>query len=120
MLSGFSFTSDDSSALLGFGVSAGTALAPGNPPTKPIVLPMASGICHVTNQKPMATTVDVGSIIFTAAQSEVVAGTIVDCISFNPDIITTGHKITSSTLPLFQQLLSSSSRLPCNSDQQFV
>ncbi|HBB93876.1 MAG TPA: hypothetical protein DC054_00660 [Blastocatellia bacterium] len=104
ILAGFSFTSPDTSAPLGFGVSAGAVLAPGNPPTKPSVLPMGSGICLVTNHNPMTTTVDVGSIILTDVP-DIVTGTIVDCKSFNSTASdrtaasNVGHKVTSPTLP---------------------
>jgi hypothetical protein len=97
VLSGFSFTSSDSSEPLGFGAFAGAALAPGNPPTKPTVLPMGSGVCQVTNNKPMTTTVDVGTIIFTADQPDIVSGTIVDCLSFTSNGSTTGKTLTIPT-----------------------
>jgi|GEM_PF-5384645 len=111
ILSGFSFSqSSDNSTPLGFGVSAGVVLAPGNPPTHPSALPMGSGVFHVTNNEPMTTTVDVGSIIFTAEQPDVVVGTIVDCLSFNSSASweswesPTGHTVTSPTLPALESI----------------
>lgn len=106
IISGFSFSqSSDNSTPLGFGVSAGVVLAPGMSPEHPSALPMGSGIFHVTNNKPMTTTVDVGSIILTGEQPDVVVGTIVDCLSFDStagdqtESSPTGHTVTSPTLP---------------------
>jgi hypothetical protein len=53
----------------------------------------------------MTATVDVGSIIFTGEQSDVVVGTIVDCLSFSSTAGTStsqsnlGHTVTSPALP---------------------
>jgi hypothetical protein len=105
ILSGFSFTSSDASVPLGFGVSAGAVLAPGKSPTNPSALPVGSGIYLVTNNKPMDTTVDVGSIIITGEQPDIVVGTIVDCLSFNSTASSktaasnVSHSVTSPTLP---------------------
>ena len=74
-LSGFSMTSDDSASTLGMGAAAGMSLSPYAVPSKPSAVAVGNALNLVTNNKPMTTAVDVGAIVLSQAQSELLVGT---------------------------------------------
>lgn len=110
VLAGFHFNSSDSSTALGFGASTGVAFSPFSPATKPQILPVGSGVCLVTNKNPFTTSVDVGTIAFTGAQSlssqQLVVGSYVDCMPWGVPTaggaISQSHKFSISCPPVSQ------------------